>query len=82
MELNLVAMSNFIKKVVTNKKGEISSKIVIGGLSYVVILLAVVVIMFVNPQFPNLPDIINVLIVTSATLLGLTTVENVKHIKK
>jgi hypothetical protein len=75
-------MSNFIKKVVTNKKGEISSKIVIGGLSYVVILLAVVVIMFVNPQFPNLPDIINVLIVTSATLLGLTTVENVKHANK
>jgi hypothetical protein len=34
--------------------------------------------MFVKPEFPGLQEIVIVLILSSTSLLGLTTVENIK----
>lgn len=68
--------------MITTNIGSISSKIVIGALTYVLITLALLVLMFVNPAFPGLSDLVTILIITSASLLGLTTIENIKQIPK
>ena len=38
--------------------------------------------MFVNPEFPGITELIGVLLITSASLLGLTTIENIKNPKE
>ena len=68
--------------MITNQSGGISSKIIIGAISYLILIIAIVILIFVNPSFPGISDIINVLIITSASLLGLTTVENINQNKK
>ena len=68
--------------MITTNIGSISSKIVIGALTYILITLALLVLMFVNPAFPGLSDLVTILIITSASLLGLTTIENIKQIPK
>lgn len=68
--------------MITTNIGSISSKIVIGALTYVLITLALLVLMFVNPAFPGLSDLVTILIITSASLLGLTTIENIKQVPK
>ena len=65
--------------MITSLAGGISSKIVIGAITYVVLTLALIVLMFINPDFPGLSGIITTLILTSGALLGLTTVENIKQ---
>lgn len=67
--------------MITTHAGSISSKIVIGALTYLIITAGLVLLMFVNPGFPGLSDLLTVLIITSASLLGLTTVENIKQKK-
>ena len=42
----------------------------------------IVVISFINPEFIGLSDIITTLIITTASLLGMTTIENLKFSKK
>ena len=65
--------------MITSLAGGISSKIVIGAITYVILTIALIVLMFVNPEFPGISGIITTLIVTSGALLGLTTVENIKQ---
>lgn len=65
--------------MITTHVGSISSKIVVGALCYILITVALLVLMFVNPSFPGLSEILSVLIITSASLLGLTTIENIKQ---
>lgn len=67
--------------MITTNLGTISSKIIIGALSYILITLSLIVLMFVNPNFPGITDLITVLLITSASLLGLTTIENIKNPK-
>lgn len=75
-------MRKVLREMITTNIGSISSKIVIGALTYVLITLALLVLMFVNPAFPGLSDLVTILIITSASLLGLTTIENIKQVPK
>ena len=68
-------MRKFLKELITTN---VSSKVVIGSLTYFLITIVLLIISFINPEFPGLGDLITVLIITSASLLGLTTVENIK----
>lgn len=74
-------MKKLIISFFTNHVGDISSKIVIGALGFLVLLITTVIIMFLNPEFPGLEDIVTILIITSASLLGLTTFENISQTK-
>ena len=65
--------------MITSLAGGISSKIVIGAITYVILVLALIILMFVNPDFPGLSGILNTVLITSGALLGLTTVENIKQ---
>lgn len=75
-------MRKVLREMITTNIGSISSKIVIGALTYILITLALLVLMFVNPAFPGLSDLVTILIITSASLLGLTTIENIKQVPK
>ena len=68
--------------MITSLAGGISSKIVIGAITYVILTISLIVLMFVNPEFPGLSGILTTLIVTSGALLGLTTVENIRQYNK
>lgn len=70
-----------LQDMITTNVGSVSSKIVIGALTYLILTAAMVTIMFINPAFPGLTELVSVLIITSASLLGLTTVENIKQTK-
>lgn len=76
-----LSLGNIIREMITTNLGTISSKIIIGALSYILITLSLIVLMFVNPNFPGITDLITVLLITSASLLGLTTIENIKNPK-
>lgn len=65
--------------MVTSLAGGISSKIIIGTVCYVLLTIGIIVLSFVNPKFPGLSEIIITDLLTSAGLLGLTTIENIKH---
>lgn len=69
---------NFLEKFYTTKDGAVSSKIVVGAITYFILVISIVVLMFVKPEFPGLQEIVIVLILSSTSLLGLTTVENIK----
>jgi hypothetical protein len=69
---------DFLEKLCTTKDGAISSKIVVGAITYILLVIAVIVLMFINPNFPGLQEITITLILSSTSLLGLTTVENIK----
>lgn len=71
-------MRKFLKELITTNIENVSSKVVIGSLTYFLITIVLLIISFINPEFPGLGDLITVLIITSASLLGLTTVENIK----
>ena len=70
---------NWIKEMITSPRGAVSSKRVIGSVSYIILTISVIVLCFVNPSFKNLDDILETLIFASTTMLGLTTFENVKN---
>lgn len=68
-----------LQEMITTNLGTISSKIIIGAISYILLTIALIVLMFVNPNFPGVTDLLTVLVITSASLLGLTTIENIKN---
>ena len=65
--------------MISSPRGAISSKRVIGSVSYIVLTVTVIILCFVNPSFKNLDDILETLIFASTTMLGLTTFENIKN---
>lgn len=77
-----LTIREIIQDMITSHSGSISSKIIIGAVAYIIITLSLMLLMFINPSFPGLSDLITVLIITSGSLLGLTTVENIKQPKK
>lgn len=70
-------MKKIFIQMITSLQGGISSKIIIGSITYVMLVIALIVCIFVKPDFSGLDDLISVSIITSASLLGLTTVENI-----
>ena len=70
---------NWIKEMITSPRGAVSSKRVIGSVSYIALSITVIVLCFINPEFKNLDDILETLIFASTTMLGLTTFENAKN---
>lgn len=67
-------MKDFLMKMVTSGSG-ISSKRVIGAVCYVIITISIMILAFIKPDFSGLSDIISTLIITTASLLGMTTIE-------
>ena len=74
-------IKEFLLKLITSRSG-VSSKRFVGAICYIMITVAVIVLSFVNPGFSGLSEIIITLIITTASLLGMTTIENLKHLKK
>ena len=77
--MKLSGIKENLQKMITANDGGISSKIVIGASGYAIMTLAIVLVMFVNPAFPGLTEIVITHLLTSASLLGLTTVENIRN---
>lgn len=75
----LLGMREVLEKMITTNLGTVSSKIIIGAISYMIITIAIVVVMFINPSFPGLTEIVITHILTSSSLLGLTTIENIRN---
>ena len=75
----LLGIREILEKMITTNLGTVSSKVIIGAVSYMVITIAIVVVIFVNPSFPGLTEIVITHILTSGSLLGLTTVENIRN---
>ena len=75
----LLGMREILEKMITTNLGTVSSKVIIGAVSYMIITIAIVVVIFVNPSFPGLTEIVITHILTSGSLLGLTTVENIRN---
>ena len=67
-------MKEFLLSLLKSGSG-ISSKRFIGALCYILITLGIIILSFINPDFEGLSGIITTLIITTASLLGLTTVE-------
>lgn len=82
MKKKRMTIRDTLMDMITTHSGSISSKIVIGAVSYLILVTAVVILMFINPSFPGLSELVSVLIITSSSLLGLTTVENIKQKKE
>lgn len=78
---NKLTFREILQDMITTHTGSVSSKIVIGAITYLIITAALLTLMFVNPNFSGLSELLTVLILTSASLLGLTTVENIKQRK-
>lgn len=75
----LLGIREILEKMITTNLGTVSSKVIIGAISYMIITIAIVVVIFVNPSFPGLTEIVMTNILTSGSLLGLTTVENIRN---
>lgn len=75
----LLGIREILEKMITTNLGTVSSKVIIGAISYMIITIAIVVVIFVNPSFPGLTEIVITHILTSGSLLGLTTVENIRN---
>lgn len=75
------SIKEFLYKVVTSGSG-VSSKRVIGGICYLLLTVSMIVLSFVNPKFPGISDILITLIITTASLFGITTVEKFTIDKK
>lgn len=76
-----MSVRSILEEMITTNLGTISSKIVIGAVTYILVTLALIILMFVNPSFVGLDELVSVLLITSASLLGLTTIENIKNPK-
>ena len=74
-------MKEFLLKVVTSGSG-VSSKRVLGALCYLILTISLIVLAFTNPDFSGLSDMISTLIITTASLLGMTTIEKFTSYKK
>ena len=69
-------MRDIFIKLISSRSG-VSSKRFIGTLGYIVLLVSMIALAFINPFFPGIDDILIALIITSASLLGITTLENI-----
>lgn len=67
-------MKEFLIKLITSGSG-VSSKRAVGVICYILITVSILVLLFVKPEFSGLSDIVNTLIITTASLLGMTTIE-------
>lgn len=67
-------MKEFLKKMVTSGSG-ISSKRVIGAICYILITISILILVFLKPDLSGLTEIVSTLIITTASLLGMTTIE-------
>ena len=76
-----LTVREILQEMITTHTGSISSKIIIGAITYLFLTAAVIGLMFINPGFPGLTEIVSILILTSSSLLGLTTIENLKQKK-
>ena len=76
-----LTVREILQEMITTHTGSISSKIIIGAITYLLLTAAVIGLMFINPGFPGLTEIVSILILTSSSLLGLTTIENLKQKK-
>lgn len=74
-------MKEFLLNLVKSGSG-VSSKRFIGAICYILITLGILLLSFINPNFNGLSEIITTLIITTASLLGLTTVENITNKNK
>lgn len=68
-------------KMVTSGSG-ISSKRIVGAICYIILTISIVILSFINPNFNGLENILITMIITTASLLGMTTLENINKIKK
>ena len=75
------SIKEFLYKVVTSGSG-VSSKRVIGGVCYLLLTVSMIVLSFVNPEFSGISEILMTLIITTASLLGITTFENINSGKQ
>lgn len=67
-------MKDFLIRMVTAGSG-ISSKRVVGSICYIILTLSIILLIFIKPDFAELSEIVNTLIITTASLLGMTTME-------
>ena len=81
MKKKKLTVREVLQEMITTHTGSISSKIIIGAITYLLLTTAVIGLMFINPGFPGLTEIVSILILTSSSLLGLTTIENLKQKK-
>ena len=72
------SIKEFLFKMVTSGSG-VSSKRVIGGFCYILLTISMIVLSFVNPDFSGINEILMTLIITTASLLGITTFENINN---
>lgn len=80
--VNKLSFRETIQDMITSNAGSVSSKVIVGTVTYMVIILALIVMMFVNPTFPGLSDLISISILSSSSLIGLTTIENIRQKRK
>ena len=69
---------DFLERFCSTKDGAVSSKIIVGTITYFILVISITVLMYVHPEFVGLQEIVIVLILSSTSLLGLTTVENIR----
>ena len=74
-------IKELLLKMVTSGSG-ISSKRIVGAICYIILTVSVVILSFINPEFNGLENIYITMIITTASLLGMTTLENLNKIKK
>lgn len=74
-------MKDLFYKMITSGSG-VSSKRLIGAVCYLILTISLVILLFVNPDFSGLENIFITMIITTASLLGITTIENISKIGK
>ena len=74
-------MKDLFYKMITSGSG-VSSKRLVGAVCYLILTISLVVLLFVNPDFSGLENIFITMIITTASLLGITTIENISKIGK
>ena len=74
-------IKELLLKMVTSGSG-ISSKRIVGAICYIILTISIVILSFINPNFNGLENILITMIITTASLLGMTTLENINKIKK
>ena len=74
-------MKDLLYKMITSGSG-VSSKRLVGAVCYLILTISLVVLLFINPDFSGLENIFITMIITTASLLGITTIENISKIGK
>lgn len=75
-------MKDLLYKMITSGSG-VSSKRLIGAVCYLILTISLVVLLFIRQsRFSGLENIFITMIITTASLLGITTIENISKIGK